>query len=250
MGNVRTATIIDPVLREKAQVVYARLGGAYGIREWKPRRPALRELISTILSHRTTSMNEVAAMDRLWQTYGSWEAIRDAPVAGIEKAIHGVNWAERKAPYIKQVMQAIAERRNGDFRLDFLDELSAEEAMAWLRSLPGVGIKTASLVLLFNFHKLVMPVDTHVHRVSQRTGLIKPKVTPEKAHELLPPPLPPDPDVYWNFHLNMIRHGREICVWERPRCERCVIKDLCDYYNTVAGGKQTVAAKRDVAGAN
>ncbi|MEW6297037.1 MAG: endonuclease III [Thermodesulfobacteriota bacterium] len=220
-------------LAEKARAVYDRLGQAYGIRPWKPRRDALRELISTILSHRTRSADEWAAMDRLWQTCGSWEAIRDAPVEAIEQAICGVSWPERKAPHIKNVLRMIAERRNGDFRLDFLKDLPAEEAMAWLRSLPGVGVKTASLLLLFNFRQPVLPVDTHVHRVSQRIGLIDAKTTPEKAHELLPRLLPRDPDVYWNFHLNMIRHGREVCVWGRPRCERCVLTDLCDYYATV-----------------
>ena len=87
----RLPTFRDRIFQEKAQAVYARLGEAYGIRKWKPRRPPLRELISTVLSHRTTSANEVAAMERLWQTYGSWEAIRDAPVEGIEKAIQGAN---------------------------------------------------------------------------------------------------------------------------------------------------------------
>ena len=232
------------ILQEKAQAVYTRLGKAYGIRKWKPRRPPLRELISTLLSHRTTSENEVAAMDRLWQNYGSWEAIRDAPVEGIEKAIHGVNWADRKAPYLKRVLQVISQERGDDFHLDVLNNLSTEEAMNWLTSLPGVGVKTASLVLLFNFHKPVMPVDTHVHRVSQRLGLIGSKVTPEKAHELLPPLLPRDADVYWNFHLNMIRHGREICVWERPRCEHCVVKDLCDYYNTVVRSEQSMGVDK------
>jgi endonuclease-3 len=236
----RLPTFRDRIFQEKAQAVYARLGKAYGIRKWKPRRPPLRELISTILSHRTTSANEVAAMDRLWQTYGSWEAIRNAPVEGIEKAIRGVNWADRKAPYIKRVLQVISQERGNDFHLEVLNHLSTEEAMDWLRSLPGVGVKTASLVLLFNFHKPVLPVDTHVHRVSQRLGLIGSKVTPEKAHELLPPLLPRDADVYWNFHLNMIRHGREICVWERPRCEPCVLKDLCDYYNTVVRSQHSI----------
>src|SRR4030095_7314584 len=121
------------------------LGEAYGIRKWKPRRPPLRELISTILSHRTTNANEVAAMDRLWQNYGSWGAIRDASVEGIEKAIQGVNWADRKAPYIKRVLEVISQERGNDFHLEVLKNLSTEEAMNWLRSLPGVGIKTASL---------------------------------------------------------------------------------------------------------
>jgi endonuclease-3 len=225
-------------LKTRARAVYDRLAEAYGIRPWKPRRGALRELISTILSHRTTSANEWAAMDRLWQTFGSWEAIRDASVAGIEKAIHGVNWPERKAPHIKHVLQLISERRGGSFDLDFLKDLPPDEGMTWLLALPGVGVKTASLVLLFNFHKPVLPVDTHVHRVSQRIGLISAKTTPERAHDTLPQLLPRDPDVYWNFHLNMIRHGREVCVWGRPRCERCVLTDLCDYYADVVQKKK------------
>lgn len=222
-------TITDN-LKDKAQAVYDRLAEAYGIQAWKPRRDAMRELISTILSHRTTSAEEWAAMDRLWQRFGSWEGIRDAEVKEIEREIQGVTFAERKAPSIKRVLQIISERRNGDFNIDFLRDLPTEEAMKWLTSLPGVGVKTASLVLLFNFHHPVLPVDTHVHRVSQRTGLIGEKTTPEQAHDDLPPLLPCDPDVYWNFHLNMLRHGREICLWSHPRCQRCVLNDLCDYY--------------------
>ena len=141
MKPERLPTFKELILQEKAQAIYARLGKAYGIRKWKPRRPPLRELISTLLSHRTTSENEVAAMDRLWQNYGSWKAIRDAPVEGIEKAIHGVNWADRKAPYIKRVLQVISQERGDDFHLDVLNDLSTEEATNWLTSLPGVGVK-------------------------------------------------------------------------------------------------------------
>ncbi len=101
--------------------------------------------------------------------------------------------------------------------------------MAWLTSLPGVGIKTASLVLLFNFHKATMPVDTHVHRVSQRIGLIGPRVTPEQAHRELLLLLPRDPDIYWNFHIAMITHGRRICTWANPKCDRCIVNDVCNY---------------------
>jgi endonuclease-3 len=231
-------------LKAKARAVYDLLGQAYGIKPWKPRREALRELISTILSHRTTSAQEWAAMEQLWQKFGRWEAIRDAPVEEIAHAIHGVNWPERKAPQLKRVLQIISERRNGDFDIGFLRDLPTDEALAWLTSLPGVGVKTASLVLLFNFRHPIMPVDTHVHRVSQRLGLIGPKTTPEQAHKILPALLPADPDVYWNFHLNMIRLGREVCVSGRPRCERCVLTGVCDYYARVvlAKGKSAEAS--------
>jgi len=215
-------------LRKRAEIVYQLLGEAYGIRPWKPRREPLHELISTILSHRTTQANEAKAFDQLWQKYGSWEAIYEAPVEGIAEAIAPANWPEVKAPRIKAVLgQIIAER--GAPNIDFLADLPAEQGLAWLEALPGVGPKTASLVLLFCFHKPVLPVDTHVHRVSQRIGLIGPRATAEQAHTALLRLLPHDADVLWNFHLNMLRHGQRICVWNTPRCEKCVLRDHCDY---------------------
>lgn len=216
-------------LRAKTMLVYERLVAYYGYRPWKPRRDAMRELISTMLSHRTTSEQEWAAMDRLLKAYGSWQGIADAPVEGIEAAIHGVNFPEAKARNIKRALQIIGERTGGSYNIDFLAERTVEQGMAWLTSLPGVGIKTASLVLLFNFHKASMPVDTHVHRVSQRIGLIGPKVTPEQAHRELLELLPRDPDVYWNFHIALLTHGRRICTWANPKCERCPVNDICNY---------------------
>jgi endonuclease-3 len=226
IANATTST--GETLRERAELVYRLLGEAYGIKEWRPRREPLHELISTILSHRTTQANEAKAFSRMWDKYGSWEAIRDAPAEGIVEAIAPANWPEQKAPRIKAVLdQIIAERGAPD--IGFLADMPAEQGLAWLEALPGVGPKTASLVLLFCFHKPVLPVDTHVHRVSGRVGLIPPRATAEQAHTLLLELLPRDADVLWNFHLNMLRHGQKICVWENPRCERCVLREHCDY---------------------
>src|SRR5215216_685205 len=151
-------------LGERAMLVYQLLGETYGIKPWKPRREPLHELISTILSHRTTQANEARAFDQLWEKYGSWEAIRDAPVEGIAEAIAQANWPEHKAPRIKAVLDRIIKER-GAPDISFLADLPTDEGKAWLESLPGVGPKTASLVLLFCFHKPTLPVDTHVHRV-------------------------------------------------------------------------------------
>ncbi|MEN9937088.1 MAG: hypothetical protein RLZZ387_3667 [Chloroflexota bacterium] len=226
-------------LAERAMAVHVRLGEEYGIRPWAARREPLHELISTILSHRTTGANEAKAFRQLWEAYGSWEAIRDAPVEGVAEAIAPANWPEQKAPRIKAVLaQIIAER--GAPSIDFLADLTPEEGMAWLQSLPGVGPKTASLVLLFCFGKPVLPVDTHVHRVSGRIGLIAPHVSAEQAHELLPRLLPRNAATLWNFHLNVLRHGQRVCVWGVPRCEQCVVRELCDYYRSggpKAGGQ-------------
>lgn len=215
-------------LSERAMLVYRLLGEVYGIRPWKPRRDPMHELISTILSHRTTQANEAEAFERLWAKYGSWQAICDAPSEGIAEAIAPANWPELKAPRIKAVLARIVAER-GEPSIDFLADLPAEQGLAWLESLPGVGPKTASLVLLFCFRKAVLPVDTHVHRVSQRIGLIGPRATAEQAHRLLLDLLPRDADLLWNFHLNMLRHGQKICVWGTPRCERCALREHCDY---------------------
>jgi endonuclease-3 len=218
-------------LQLKALEVYQRLLAAYGERPLKPRREPMHELVSTMLSHRTTQKNEALAFERMWQQYGSWEAVRDAPVAELARLIEPANFPEAKAPNIKTALQRIIEER-GEPSIDFLRELPAEEGLRWLMDLPGVGIKTASLVLLFCFSKQVLPVDTHVHRVSQRIGLIGPKVNPTAAHPLLLNLLPPEPHILFNFHISMLQHGQKICIWDTPRCEKCPLTGLCDWYQS------------------
>ncbi len=169
-------------LKAKAQQVYDLLVERYGAQPLKPRRQPMHELISTILSHRTTQRNEALAYDRMWERFGSWEAIRDAPMKDLVEAIAPSNFAEVKAPYIQGTLSRIIAER-GEANIDFLADLPAEQGLEWLMSMPGVGIKTASLVLLFCFSKPVLPVDTHVYRVSQRVGLIGAKVSANAAHQ-------------------------------------------------------------------
>ena len=139
MGD--TPTPAGETLEQRAMLVYRLLGEVYGIRPWKPRRDPMHELISTILSHRTTQANEAKAFERLWAKYGSWQAICDAPDEGIAEAIAPANWPELKAPRIKAVLARIVAER-GEPSIDFLADLPAEQGLAWLESLPGVGPKT------------------------------------------------------------------------------------------------------------
>lgn len=216
-------------LKAKAMQVYELLVERYGAVPLVPRRQPMHELISTILSHRTTQRNEAIAYDRMWKRFGSWQAIRDAPLPELIEAISPSNFPEVKAPYIKGALKQIIDER-GEANIDFLAELPANEGLAWLMSLKGVGIKTASLVLLFCFAKPVLPVDTHVHRVSQRVGLIPPKADPNAAHHLLLPLFPPDPYILFNFHIAALKHGQQLCVFGSPRCEPCPLKSLCNWY--------------------
>jgi endonuclease-3 len=230
-------------LRAKAMRVYDLLVERYGAVPLVPRRQPMHELISTILSHRTTQHNEAAAYDRMWKRFGSWEAIRDAPPAQLIETIAPSNFAEVKAPYIQGTLRQIIEER-GEANIDFLADMPAGEGLAWLMALPGVGIKTASLVLLFCFSKPVLPVDTHVHRVSQRVGLIPPKADPNAAHHLLLALFPPDPYVLFNFHIAALKHGQQLCVWGNPRCEPCPLKELCNWYAENRAGNARQEIKR------
>lgn len=215
---------------QKAWQAHLRLQEAYGEQEIYARLDPMHELIATVLSHRTTHANEVAAYRRMRERFPTWETVRDAPLPDLIEAIGASNYPEVKAPYIQKILTRILAER-GEANLDFLRAYTTEQAMAWLTSLPGVGLKTATLLLLFNFQKPVLPVDTHVHRVTLRLGVLPPKMSAEKAHAALLAMLPAEPKTLFNFHKHFYWHGQRVCAWGLPVCSRCVLRDLCDYYH-------------------
>jgi endonuclease-3 len=113
----------------------------------------------------------------------------------------------------------------GSYDLSFLAEMPLSEAKAWLKDLPGIGPKTAAIILCFSLGLPAMPVDTHIYRVSRRLGLIGPKVSADAAHDILEPMVAPE-DVF-AFHVYLIRHGRAVCKAQRPQCSRCVLASSC-----------------------
>lgn len=218
-------------LSEKALAITRRLTAYYGELPFSNKDP-MSMLVDILLSHRTRDEQTAAAWENLLKRFGTWEGVRDAPTSEVEKAIASVNWPEVKAPRIQAIMRQITEER-GNLNLDFLCELPVEEAVAWLNRFDGVGPKTTACVLLFSCEFPLLPVDVHVGRVSQRLGLIGKKVTNEAAHNLLQALLPNDSRVIYNFHKGLLRHGQRVCVFERPRCNKCILTDICDYYKTV-----------------
>ncbi len=218
-------------LSAKALAVTRRLTEAYGESRWSSKDP-MSMLVDILLSHRTRDEQTAAGYDNLLQRFGSWEGVRDAPVNEVQDAIANVNFPEVKAPRIQAIMRQITEER-GELNLDFLRDLPVAEGSAWLNRFEGVGPKTTACVLLFSTQKPILPVDVHVHRVSGRLGLIGKKVTADNAHPLLQALLPQEARPIYNFHKGLLRHGQRVCVYEHPRCNQCVITDLCDYYKTV-----------------
>jgi endonuclease-3 len=211
----------------KTQRVHQRLLDAYGEPTWRPHLDPVSELVSTILSQNTNDVNRDTAYDRLRDRLPTWEQVRDADVDDVIDAIRPAGLANQKGPRIQEALRVIT-RERGELELDFLADSPVDEAKDWLSAIKGVGPKTAAIVLLFSLGRPAFPVDTHVHRVTKRLGLIGPRVTREKAHDDLEHLVPPDD--YYAFHLNLIRHGRQVCTSRKPRCEECVLRDLCDYF--------------------
>ncbi|MFT2010269.1 endonuclease III domain-containing protein [Pontibacter sp. 13R65] len=219
-------------VQQKTEQTHELLNTAYKVLTLESRRTPMQELISTMLSHRTTHADEVKAYNTMLEQFGDWQGVIDAPVQELARAIATTRYPDQKAPQIQQTLRIIKEER-GEINIDFLNDMPVEEAMAWLTKLPGVGLKTATLLLLFNFKKPVLPVDTHVFRVSQRVGLIGAKVTADKAHKLLLDMLPKDAVELFNFHKHLFWHGQRVCTWYTPKCEQCVLQPLCNYYQDV-----------------
>ena len=211
----------------KVATVHQRLVETYGRLTLAPGGDPLDELIGTILSQNTSDVNSGRAYTQLRALYPHWEEVLDASDDELYEAIKPAGLGRIKAPRIKNTLREVLKRR-GELNLDFLGQLPLEESKRWLISLDGIGPKTAACVLLFALGRPALPVDTHVYRVSRRLGLIDPKVSADAAHALLEAALPPE-HVY-EFHIDIIRHGRRICHAQRPDCGKCMLRDLCGYY--------------------
>ena len=196
----------------------------YGPVQWEPRYTAAEELVYTILSQHTSDLNSGRAYQNLMDTFGSLEAVAAATPKSIEEAIRTGGLAKQKSARIKQVLNEVREEV-GSYDLSFLAEMPLAEAKAWLTKFRGVGPKTAAIILCFALGMPAMPVDTHIYRVAQRLGLVGQKVSAEKAHDILEPLVPPE-DVF-AFHVYLIRHGRQVCKAQRPRCGECVLAEGC-----------------------
>jgi endonuclease-3 len=222
--------------------VQRRLRASQGAFTPKPVLPIIDEVVATVLSQHTSDINSERAFAQLKAGFPSWEQVAHAPVDEVAGTIRCGGIADQKARRIQQILAAI-EEREGTLDLARLTGLDDAAAEAYLRSLPGVGPKTAACVLVFAMGRPAFPVDTHVHRVAIRLGWIPPTATAEAAHQLLAPLVPPD--IRYDLHVALITHGRRVCQAQRPRCDDCVVRDLCAYglANTAVAGRPDARAR-------
>lgn len=204
--------------------IHSRLRRAYGPLSSPRRLDPLDELILTVLSQNTSDLNRDRAWESLRARFPSWDALAGARVRDVVRAIRVGGLANTKAPRILAILREIRAREGG-FDLSWMPEASDDEIRDYLTSLPGVGPKTAACVLAFSLGRPALPVDTHVHRVATRLGLLPEGTTAAKAHAILEAAVPPR--LRLPMHVGLIRLGREVCKAGRPRCEVCVLNDLC-----------------------
>ena len=177
-----------------------------------------------MLSQHTSDLNAERAFAILRAAFPTWDDVVDAPAPAVADAIRTGGLANTKAPRIQAILREVRERE-GAFTLDRLRAMPDAEARDYLTSLPGIGPKTAAVVLSFALGRDAIPVDTHVHRVTRRLGIVPPTASAERADRLLHD-LVPD-GLRTPLHVAFIRLGREICKAPVPRCARCPLKDLC-----------------------
>jgi len=213
-------------LPEDITAVHRRLRAGQGAFVPKPVLPIIDEIVATVLSQHTSDINSERAFAQLKDRFPSWEQVAGAPPDLLADAIRCGGIADQKARRIQQILAAI-EEREGSLSLGRLYDLDDAAVEAYLLSLPGVGPKTAACVLAFAMGRPAFPVDTHVHRVAIRLGWIPASTTADKAHQLLAPRIPPE--LRYDLHVALIGHGRAVCRAQRPRCEVCVVRDLCAY---------------------
>jgi endonuclease-3 len=216
-----------PAPDDRIGTILERLEAVYGVPDWTPRNDPLDELVACILSQNTSDTNSFRAFEQLKKRYPTMQQVMDAPVPELVATIRTGGLAETKAPRIQNVLHSLLEER-GKLSLDFLYAMSDADARAWLRSLPGVGPKTAGIVLCFAMGRPVLPVDTHVFRVAWRLGLIDKKIGEARAHDALQAQILPAQT--FRFHVALITHGREVCKAITPLCSLCPLTDLCPTY--------------------
>ncbi len=220
---------VDNLEARKAKYapVAAALTEVYGELDWSRNQDGMDELISCILSQSTNDTNRDRAFARLKERFPTWDAVRFAALDDLIDAVRPAGLANQKAPRIQSALEVIFEKA-GEYSIDFLNDLPLDEAKAWLVSLKGIGPKTAAIVLCFAYGRPAFPVDTHIYRVSKRIGFLPEKLSADDAHPVMEAIAPPED--YYQFHIQLIQHGRDTCHARKPACGRCAISEECDFF--------------------
>jgi endonuclease-3 len=222
---------------EKIRDINQKLKDSYGEPEPPQDQSGIDYLVETILSQNTNDINRDKAFKQLKEKYETWEEVENVDREELIDTIRIAGLGPTKAERIQEALRIVREDQ-GSYDLEFIGDMSVKEGKAWLTDIPGIGPKTAAIILCFYFRKPVMPVDTHVHRVSKRLGLIPEDASRKKAHDILEEKV--SDDIKYEFHRLLINHGREHCKARNPTCGEGPIPKFCKHYRKVEKGDKDV----------
>ncbi len=211
-------------LAKHVNIVLSRLEEYYGRPVNNPDMNPLDELIITVLSQSTSAINYKRAFSSLKEKFSTWEAVFYADFEEVESSIHSCGLSHVKTEYIKSILNRVYQY-NEKFDLDFLYDMTDDDILEFLLQFKGVGLKTASCVMLFSLGRNIFPVDTHIHRISKRLEFLPKDVAPVETHVFMNRVIPPDNK--YSAHINMVSHGRKICKAINPLCDVCPVLDYC-----------------------
>jgi endonuclease-3 len=220
-------------IKKKISLVNKLLVKKYGI---PPRLKVPPEpvdlLIATILSQNTNDKNSYKAYQNLKRKYNNWNLVEKLPRQKIENLIKTAGLGKQKSRAIKEFL-TLVKKEKGGIALDYLKKMNSADIITELTKYNGIGVKTASCVLLFSLRRNICPVDTHVHRITNRIDIAVTNM-PDKTYILLNENMPDD--IAHSFHTNLIRLGREICKPAKPNCSICPLLKVCSYKNKMFSG--------------
>lgn len=210
--------------QKKIQEIHKWLEEKYGPAPEPSEMSGLDYVIETILSQNTNDINRDKAFQNLKDKYGDdYKSIQNAPREELIETIRIAGLGPTKAERIQEALEIIYDHE-GKYSVEFLNDLSLDEGKKWLTDIPGIGPKTASVILGFHFKKPTIPVDTHVHRLANRYGLVPEDSSRTKTHNILEEKVPDE--IKYPFHRLLIEHGREECSARKEDCQ-C---ELCQKY--------------------
>jgi endonuclease-3 len=219
------------VVRDMARLLDRKYKGA----KWdkgRTRPDPLDSLVRTILSQNTTDENRDRAFNEMQRRFPTWESVMNARPEDLKESVRVAGLANQKAPSIQSFLKWLNAEK-GRLDLGFIKDLPVNTAIETLKAHKGVGIKTVYIVLAFAFDKDLCAVDTHVHRILKRVGIIQEKCGREKAHDVIAPLIPKGKARV--FHMNLVDFGKDICTARKPACEVCPLSHMCNFHKKEVG---------------
>jgi endonuclease III len=213
-------------LKSKVRRVVAALEKHFGEPNTRRRVDLIGSFVVTILSQHTSDLNAERAFGVLKSKFPEWEDVANATPRAIARAIRSAGLSNQKSGRIRDFVRWI-KTTFGDYDLTPMRKMTDGEITTLFTSVNGIGIKTVYVVMLFSLGRDVFPVDTHVHRICRRLGLMPEKATAERVHHLMAPLIAEGKSM--SLHVNFLRLGRTICHARKPKCPECPLRKLCDY---------------------